>query len=116
MCEVINYCIAEGENVKDKIPDVFKVSEPDKIKEIEIEDVLLIDYDKKKIFVCWVYDVDDRHIEAIHTIWTDGWEAKRQTSGIAFNFEYTQKPETYTKLTEQQFSDYLEEYKLLELK
>ena len=85
MCEVINYCIAEGENVKDKIPDVFKVTEPDKIKEIEIENVLLIDYDNKKIFVCWIYDVDDRHVEAIHTIWTGGWEAKRQNSGIAFN-------------------------------
>lgn len=111
----INFCIAEGEKVKEKTPSNFKVSLKNQIKESEIEDVLLIDYDTKQIFVCWSYNTDDRHIEAINKIW-NGWKPKRQTTGVAFNFDYTGREKTYIKISEKEFIKYLNEWKLLEYK
>ncbi len=109
----INFCIAEGEQLKEIIPDIYKISNANQIKEIEIVDVLLIDYDTKQIYACWSDEVDDRHIDAIIEIW-EGWTAKRQTKGVSFNFEYTKREKAYTKITEKEFIKHLNGIKLLE--
>lgn len=111
----INFCIAEGTGLKNKIPKAFKVNNSNEIKEIEIEDILLIDYDEKKIFVYWTYDVDDRSVKEIENIW-NGWIAKRQTQGVSFNFDYTLREHNYQKLDDDEFKNYLEKWKLLEFK
>jgi len=108
----VNYCLARGIALKDYLSQAFETVAPEKIKESEIEDILLVDYHNKAIFVCWVYDTDDRHLSAIKDIWP-GWDCKRQTKGVSFNFEYTQREKSYLKITAQEFKEYLNKWKLL---
>lgn len=114
-CDEIDFCLAEGIDLKDNIPSVLEISTPKNIKEAEIEDVLLVDYNSKDIFICWTDDKDDRHIDYVKNIW-NGWDCKRQTKGVEFNFEYTQREKSYTKIEKQEFDEYLKKWKLLEYK
>lgn len=113
--EEINFCLAEGRNLKENLPIILEVSNLENVKEAEIEDVLLVDYNKKQLYVCWANDTDNRYIEAVKEIWI-GWHIERQTKGIEFNFEYTLREKSYIVYTEQEFREYINECKVLEYK
>lgn len=103
----INMCIAKGEILKDIIPEELKIDKWH--NEIETTDCLLVDYDTRKIFVCWGGDTDNRHDDKVREIWK-GWEVQRQTDGLIFHFDYTNRDRTIIEMTDEQ----LEEYNLFE--
>lgn len=109
----INFCIAEGEELKEVLPDAFKLFNTETLDEGEINDVLLVNYDRKEIYACWNYDTDDRHVEAIPSLWP-GWKATRQTQGVSFNFDETNRKRNYRKMSQEKFIDYLRQWGLLE--
>lgn len=109
----INKCIGEGESLKDNIPVELETFEHEKIKDIEIDDVLLVDYNNKRLSVYWNEDVDFRHINRLKDIWK-GWNCQRQTQGVIFNFEYTKRKDIYHEITQQEFNEYIKKWKLLE--
>lgn len=109
----INICLVKGEKLKDLIPDALKIETWH--NEIETTDSLLVDYDKKKIFVCWGVDTDDRHVDEIRKIWK-GWEVHKQTEGLIFHFDYTNRDRSAVEFTEEQFEKYCQDNKLFEFK
>ena len=107
----IEMCIARGEILKDIIPDELKIYEWH--NEIETTDCLLIDYDTKKIFVCWGSYTDNRHDIKIREIWK-GWTVQRQTDGLIFHFDYTNRDKSLVEMTDKQFKEYCLKYNLFE--
>lgn len=107
----INDCLAHGEKLKEIIPDALKIKEWH--NEFETTDCLLVDYDNKKLFVCWGCDFDDRYIEEIGRIWI-GWEVQRQKEGLPFHFTYTHRDPSIVEMTDKQFEDYCTAVNLLE--
>lgn len=107
----INICIAKGENLKNIIPDELRIETWH--NEIEATDCLLVDYDTKKIFVCWGGNADDRHLEELRKIWS-GWEVYRQTDGLIFHFTYTNRDKALVEMTDEQFENYCQEHNLFE--
>ncbi|MCB0512698.1 MAG: hypothetical protein KDC60_04610 [Bacteroidetes bacterium] len=99
----INMCIAKGEILKDIIPEELKIDKWH--NEIETTDCLLVDYDTRKIFVCWGGDTDNRHDDKVREIWK-GWEVQRQTDGLIFHFDYTNRDRTIIEMTDEQFEEY----------
>lgn len=99
----INMCIAKGEILKDIIPEELKIDKWH--NEIETTDCLLVDYDTSKIFVCWGGDTDNRHDDKVREIWK-GWEVQRQTDGLIFHFDYTNRDRTIIEMTDEQFEEY----------
>lgn len=109
----INSCIGEGEELKDNLPSKLEIYDPGNINDLEIDDVLIVDYDNKNLYIYWNYEVDDRHINKVREIWK-GWYCERQTKGVQFNFEYTNRNEKYRKITQQEFNEYVKTWKLLD--
>jgi hypothetical protein len=107
----INRCIVKGENLINIIPDELKIQKWH--NEIETTECLLIDYDTKKIFVCWGGDTDIRHDDEVKKIW-NGWNVSRQTEGLTFHFDYTNRDKSIIEMTDEQFKKYCKEYKLFE--
>lgn len=107
----INVCIAKGETLKDIIPDELKIEKWH--NEIETTDCLLVDYDTRKIFVCWGKDTDSRHDEKIKEIWK-GWQVQRQVDGLIFHFDYTNRDKTIVEMTDEQFEKYIKDNNLYE--
>lgn len=108
----INLCISKGENLAHTIPDELIIQKWH--NEIETTDCLLVDYDTQKIFVCWGGGADERHDDEVRKIWT-GWEVHRQTEGLIFHFDYTNRDKSIVEMTDKQFQQYCEEVKLFEL-
>ena len=107
----INMCIVKGENLMNQIPDELKIQKWH--NEIETTDCLLVDYDTKKIFVCWGVDTDNRHIDEVKRIWKD-WDVYRQTEGLTFHFDYTNRDKSIIEMTDEQFEKYCKENKIFE--
>ena len=98
--------IAEGQSIKDKIPNGFIVTDHKTLAETEVADLLLADYDNKKLFIHWSFDVDDRHFATTRELWP-GWECHRQTDGLEFLFHYTKREKSYVALDDEEFLGYL---------
>lgn len=107
----IQVCLVKGEVLEQIIPDELKIKKWN--NEIETTGCLLVDYDTKKIFICWGGGTDDRHDDEVRNIWK-GWELFRQTDGLIFHFEYTKRDKSLVEMTDEQFEDYCQKYKLLE--
>lgn len=107
----INMCIAKGEILKDIIPEELKIEKWH--NEIETTDCLLVDYDTRKVFVCWGGDTDSRHDEKIEEIWK-GWKVQRQTDGLIFHFDYTNRDRKIVEMTDEQFEKYSQEFNLFD--
>lgn len=107
----INICIAKGEILKDVIPHELKIDRWH--NEIETTNCLLVDYDTKRIFVCWGADTDGRHDDEVRNIWR-GWDVQRQTDGLIFHFDYTNRDKSVVELTDEQFEEYCLKNKLFE--
>lgn len=109
----IQVCLAKGEKLVEVIPNELKINKWH--NEIETTDCLLVDYDTKRIFICWGGDTDDRHDEEVRRIWK-GWEVFRQSEGLIFHFEYTKRDKSIVEMTDDQFEKYCHEHKLFEFK
>jgi len=107
----IYMCIVKGEILKDIIPNELKIDKWH--NEIETTDCLLVDYDTKKIFVCWGADTDSRYDDEVRRIWK-GWEVQRQTDGLIFHFFYTNSDKSIIELTDEQFEEYCQKNRLFE--
>lgn len=107
----IEICITKGEILKDIIPDELKINKWH--NEIETTNCLLVDYDTRKIFVCWDGDRDSRHDDKIKEIWKD-WQVQRQTEGLIFHFDYTNRDRTVVEMTDEQFEEYIQKNNLFE--
>ncbi len=96
----IDICISKGESLKDIFPVRYKI-----VKwrnEVETTDCMLVDYDLRHLFVCWGKPRDDRHIEATRDIWKN-WEVTKQTEGLRFHFDYTNRNFDQVELTDGEF-------------
>lgn len=102
----INFCLSKGENLKDIIQDEFIIEQWH--NEVETENCLLVDYNNKKIFVCWGWGKDDRYIETIQKYWS-GWQVHRQTEGLVFHFDYTNRDRNVVEFTDEMFEQYIED-------
>lgn len=109
----IQVCLAKGEVLEQIIPNELKIEKWH--NEIETTDCLLVDYDNKKLFICWGVDTDDRHDEEVRRIWK-GWKVFRQTDGLIFHFDYTKRDKSVIEMTDEQFEVYSQENKLFEYK
>lgn len=107
----INVCIAKGEELIDLIPDTLKIEKWH--NEIETTDCLLVDYDTKKIVVCWGQVTDSRYEDKVKKIWS-GWKVLRQTEGLTFHFDYTNRDKSIIEMTDKQFEKYCEAHNLVE--
>lgn len=76
---------------------------------------MLVDYDNNKLFVYWSFETVDRHIIEVKKIW-ENWHCERQTKGVKFNFEYTNRHDKYREITTQEFNEYIRKYKFFEYK
>lgn len=108
----INMCIAKGEILKDIIPNDLKIVKWH--NEIETTDCLLVDYNKRILFVCWGEDKDSRHDIEIKEIWK-GWQVQRQADGLLFHFDYTNRDRKVVEMTDEQFEVYAQEHNLFKL-
>ncbi len=104
-------CITVGENLTNVIPDVFKINKWQ--KESETISCLLVDYDNRKMFICWGEYMDSRYEVEASKIWK-GWEVSRQNDGLMFNFEYTQRDKSIIEFSESDFKLFVEKYAVLE--
>lgn len=107
----IQVCLAKGEILEQIIPSELKIEKWH--NEIETTDCLLVDYDNKKIFVCWGGETDERHDDEVRKIWKN-WEIFRQTDGLIFHFDYTNRDKSIIEMTDEQFESYCQEHKLFE--
>lgn len=99
----IDICILKGKILKDIIPDDLKIRKWQ--NEAETTSCLLLDYDSKKLFVCWGIDRDDRFLRLIEELW-NGWKVIRQNQGLVFHFDYTNRDRTIVEMTGEQFDSY----------
>ncbi len=110
----LNSCIAQGTSLYSTIPEILKLSNTKEIIEELVFDVILVDYDSKKIFVYWYWDNDDSYLTEGEKIWPR-WEIKRQVKGVPFNFAYTNREHSYKKTGRKELEDYIEEVDLFYL-
>lgn len=110
----LNSCIAQGTSLYSTIPEILKLSNTQEIVEELVYDVILVDYDLKKIFTYWSWAYDDRHLTEGEKIWS-GWEIIRQEEGVPFNFAYTKRAHSYKKTGRKELEDYIEEFDLFYL-
>lgn len=106
----IDLGIAEGADLIAQIPDYLQIQQWR--SEAETTDCLLVDYDHRKLFVCWGVNRDPRIMDHISEIW-EGWEVQRQLEGLLFHFAYTNRDPSPVEMTEEAFQKYCEEDKLL---
>ncbi len=99
------------ENLINQIPNELKIQKW--LKEIETINCLLVDYDTRKLFVCWGAAADRRHDDEVKRIW-NGWDVYRQNEGLTFHFDYTSRDKSVIEMTDAQFEKYCKENKLLE--
>lgn len=95
--------IPKGPELKDIIPDKMRITQWQ--NEVYTHDMMLADYDNKKIYVCWGCDADDRHVEAIEDYWP-GWQAERQTEGLLFHFRYTNRDYSLVEITDEYYKNF----------
>jgi len=103
----ITICVLKGENLINLIPEELLIQEWQ--NELETTNCLLVDYDSKKLFVCWGSDADSRHDDEVRRLWP-GWEVVRQIEGLIFHFDYTGRDRSIVEMTDKQFELYREEY------
>lgn len=103
MSDGLGVFIIKGESLKDKIPKSLVIK--DWQSEMETFECLLIDYDTKKIFVCWSMDESYKHEDEIRRIWK-GWEVQRQHDGLIFHFDYTKRDRSIVEISEEEFNEY----------
>jgi len=80
-------------------------------KESSTQETLLVDYDNKKLFVCWGRRTHRLQVEAVQRFW-QVWEVIHHHDGVIFHFTYSNRDKKRIELTDEEFEKYplFEEY------
>ncbi|MFN8436154.1 MAG: hypothetical protein U0V72_00845 [Cytophagales bacterium] len=100
--EGIIMALKYGEKLKDIIPQKYKVD--NWVNEYDITSCAVIDYDQKKIFVCWS-NVTPLQIDYFLKEHWEDWEIIRQEEGLIYNFKYTHRAYEHIEMTDKMYEE-----------